>query len=40
VLGMRVFLLYTPQYSTQLIPEEKFFKYVKSNHRVHPTLNK
>jgi transposase len=31
VLGMRVFLLYTPQYSPQLNPVEKFFKYVKSN---------
>ena len=40
VLGMRVFLLYTPQYSPQLNPVERFFKYVKSNLRDQPTLNK
>ena len=40
VLGMRVFLLFTPQYSPQLNPVERFFKYVKSNLRDQPTLNK
>ena len=40
VLGMRVFLLYTPQYSPQLNPVERFFKYVKSNLKDRPTLNK
>ena len=40
ILGMRVFLLYTPQYSPQLNPVERFFKYVKSNLKDQPTLNK
>jgi transposase len=37
---MRVFLLYTPQYSPQLNPVEKFFKYVKSNLKDQPAFNK
>jgi transposase len=37
---MRVFLLNTPLYSTHLNPVEKFFKYVKSNLKDQPALNK
>ena len=40
VLGMKVFLLYTPQYSPQLNPVEKFFKYVKTKLRDQPSINK
>jgi hypothetical protein len=40
ILGMKVFLLYTPQYSPQLNPVERFFKYVKSVLKDRPTLSK
>jgi transposase len=40
ILGMRVFLIYTHQYSPQLNPLGKFFKYVKSSLRGQPTLTK
>jgi transposase len=40
ILGMKVFLLFTPQYSPQLNPVEKFFYYLKSQIRLQPSLNK
>lgn len=40
VLGMRVFLLYTPQYSPKMNPVERFFKYVKTEIKGQPSLNK
>lgn len=40
VLAMRAFLLYTPQYSPQLNPIERFFRYVKTSVRAHPLGSK